>query len=266
MKKVFNVIKSVFVWIVLVISVGMMIFTVVSVNTFDKNDRDIFGFKFFIVQTDSMKATHFDAGDVIISQEVDVSTLKEGDVITFVSDNPESAGEIITHRIRKVTTDASGSRAFVTYGTTTNTDDEALATMIIGQYRFKIPKVGLFFAFLKTIPGYIVCILVPFLILMLSQGVNCIRLFKRYRAEQMEGIQAEREQLETEREESRKMMEELMALKEQLAKKEAEAAAVASDIAPAAEVKTEAPDAEEPKTEETVTEAEKVEVGETTKE
>lgn len=255
MKKVLNVVKSVLVWIVLVISVGMMIFTLISVNTFNKNDRSIFGFKFFVVQTDSMSATHFDAGDVIISQEVDITTLKEGDVITFVSMNPTSMNETITHRIREVTRDAEGNLAFVTYGTTTDTNDEALATMVIGQYRFKLPKVGYFFQFLKTTPGYIICILVPFLLLMLSQGVNCIRLFKRYRAEQMEGLKAEREQIETEREESRKMMEELMALKEQLAKKEAEVTA-ASETAPA----------EEAKSEEVKTEEEKSEVTETTEE
>ena len=224
MKKVLNVLKSIFVYTVLAISVGMMIFTLVSVNTFNKTDKSIFGYKFFVVLSDSMSATHFDAGDVIVSKEVnDLTTLKEEDVITFISQNTANPGEIVTHRIRSVTRDANGDIAFVTYGTTTNTNDEALATMILGQYQFRIPKVGYFFNFLKTTPGYIVCILVPFLLLMLSQGINCIRLFRRYRAEQLEDLQAERAEIENEREESRKMMEELLALKEQLAKAEAAA-------------------------------------------
>lgn len=230
MKKVFNVIKSIFVYTVLAISVGMMIFTLISVNTFNKTDKSIFGYKFFVVLSDSMSATHFDAGDVIISKEVtDLTTLKEEDVITFISQNPSNPGEIVTHRIRTVTRDANGDIAFVTYGTTTNTNDEALATMIVGQYQFRIPKIGYFFNFLKTTPGYIVCILVPFLLLMLSQGINCIRLFRRYRAEQLEDIKAERAEIENEREESRKMMEELLALKEQLAKAEAMAGGAQSD-------------------------------------
>lgn len=226
-KKVLNIAKTVLVWIVLVISVFMMIFTIVSVNTFDKNDRPLFGYKFFIVQTDSMSATHFNAGDVIISKEVDINTLKPDDVITFVSQNSESLGQTITHAIREVTEDADGNTAFVTYGTTTDKNDEALATMIVGQYQTKIPKLGHFFAFLKTTPGYIVCVLVPFVILLLSQGINCIQLFRKYRAEQMEDINAERKKIETEREESRKMMEELMALKAQLASNAAAAAAPA---------------------------------------
>ena len=228
MKKVFNVLKSIFVYTVLAISVGMMLFTLISVNTFNKTDKSIFGYKFFVVLSDSMSATHFDAGDVIVSKEVDITTLKEEDVITFISQNPSNQGEIVTHCIRSVTVDDNGATAFVTYGTTTNTNDEALATMVLGQYQFRIPKVGYFFNFLKTTPGYIVCILVPFLILMLSQGINCIRLFRRYRAEQLEDLQAERAEIENEREESRKMMEELLALKEQLAKAEAASGAQAA--------------------------------------
>ncbi len=233
-KKAFEVIKTILVWIVVAIAVFMMIFTLISVNTFDQNDRSLFGFKFFVVQTDSMKATDFAAGDVVISKAVDVTELREGDIITFVSQSEINYGETVTHKIRKVTRDADGSIAFVTYGTTTNTDDEALATVIVGKYLTSIPKLGKFFMFLQTTPGYIVCILVPFLLLILSQGINVIRLFRRYRKEQMEAMQAERQAIEKEREESQKMMLELLALKQQLANGTAPAP-VAETPAPAAE-------------------------------
>ena len=216
-KKVWGIVKNVAVWLVVAFAVFMMIFTLISVNTFDKNDRSIFGFKFFVVQTDSMSVTHFDAGDIIISKEVDVSTLKEGDVITFISDSGPNYGETITHRIRKVTTDKDGSIAFVTYGTTTDTDDDGLATIVIGKYVGKLPNLGAFFLFLKTTPGYIVCILVPFLILILSQGINCIQLFRRYKQEQLEAMESERAKIEEERAESQRMMAELLELKKQLA-------------------------------------------------
>ena len=55
------------------------------------------------------------------------------------------------------------------------------------------------------------------MLLILYQGINVIRLFRRYKKEQMEEMQAERDKIEAERLESQKMMEELMALKEQLA-------------------------------------------------
>lgn len=220
MKKALQITKTVLVWLVVAFAVGMMIFTLISVSTFDKTDRNIFGFKFFIVTSDSMSATDFDAGDIAISKNVDPKVLKEGDIITFLSQDPDSFGEIITHKIRRLTTDANGRPGFITYGTTTDTDDKTVVTheYVVGQYIGKIPKVGTFFQFLKTTPGYIICILVPFLLLILSQGLNCIRLFRQYKKEQMEEMNAERAKIEEERAESQRMMAELLELKAQLAK------------------------------------------------
>ena len=229
-KKALNVIKTVLVWIVLVVSVVMMVFTIVSKFTFGQADRSVFGYKFMIVLSDSMSATHFDAGDVVIVKEVDKKSLKAGDVISFISQNEDSFGQTITHMIKEVTTDANGDIAFVTYGTTKGIEnaDKALATMIIGKYQTSVPKLGYFFQFIGTIPGYIVCILIPFLLLIISQGVNTVRLFRRYRAEQMAGLVEERERLEAEREQNRKMMEELMALKAQMEQNNAAASTNAS--------------------------------------
>lgn len=207
----------------------MMIFTVVSVTTFDRADRSLFGFKAFIVLSDSMSKTDFDAGDLALVKEVDPDGLKEGDIIAYQSTNSENYGETVTHKIRKRTTDAEGNPGFITYGTTTDTDDENIVTYeyVLGKYQTHIPKVGKFFQFLKTTPGYIVCIFLPFLLLILIQGFNSLKLFRRYKSEQLAELKAEqekqqaeltaeREQLAAERAESQKMMAELLKLKEQL--------------------------------------------------
>lgn len=218
MKKVLNIVKNILVWIIVVFSVLMMIFTVVSVNTFDRSDRNLFGYKAFIVLSDSMKATDFDAGDLVLVKEVDPSTLKEGDIISYTSQNTSNFGETVTHKIRMITTDQNGQPGFITYGTTTNTDDETVVTYdyVLGKYQTRLKGVGSFFQFLKTTPGYICCIFVPFALLILVQGINCIRLFKRYKMEQYKEIEDERTKLEQERAESQKMMSELLELKKQL--------------------------------------------------
>ena len=221
-KKTFGILGRIVTWIFVVLAVAMMVFTVVSTLTLNQNERNLFGYKAFIVASDSMKATDFAAGDVIISRQVDPKTLEEGDIITFISQNSMNFGEIVTHKIRRLTTDARGEPGFVTYGTTTDTDDETVVThgFVLGQYQMKIPKVGSFFYFLKTTPGYIICILIPFLVLILSQGINCIRLFRRYKKEQMAELEAERAQIEEERAQSQRMMAELLELKAMLAGKE----------------------------------------------
>ena len=231
MKKALNIIKNIFVWLLVALAVCMMVFTVVSVNTFDRSDRSLFGFKAFIVLSDSMSKTDFDAGDLVLVKEVDPSTLKEGDIIAYTSQNTSNYGETVTHKIRKLTTDASGELGFITYGTTTDTDDETVVTYpyVLGKYKTNIPKVGRFFMFLKTTPGYIVCILIPFLLLILIQGLNCIRLFRRYKLEQMAEMKEERAKIEEERAESQKMMAELLALKAQLAEQQTDTAVNEAD-------------------------------------
>ena len=220
MKKVLNIFKTLLVWMVIILAVCMMIFTVISVSVFNRNDRSLFGYKAYVVTSDSMSKTDFDAGDLILVKNVDPATLKEGDIITYMSQNPENFGETITHKIRSLTTDANGNPGFVTYGTTTDTDDATIVTYpyVLGRYEKAIPNIGTFFTFLKTTQGYFVCIFIPFMLLILYQGLNCIRLFRRYKKEQLQEMEEERAKLDAERAESAKMMEELLALKEELAR------------------------------------------------
>jgi signal peptidase len=219
MKKALNIIKTVLVWLVVLTAVFMMVFTIVSVNTFDRNDRDIFGYRCYIVLSDSMSATDFDAGDLVLVKKVDPTTLEVGDIIAYQSQNSENYGATVTHKIRAKTTDANGNPGFITYGTTTNTDDETVVTypFILGQYQAALPNVGTFFQFLKTPQGYIVCILIPFLLLILYQGLNCVKIFKMYKAEQMAELQAEKDELEAQRKRSEEMMAQLLAMQQQLA-------------------------------------------------
>ena len=218
MKKVLNIIKNILVWGIALLAISMMIFTIVSVTTFNRNDRQLFGYRAYIALSDSMSKTDFNAGDLVLVKETDPSTLKEGDIISYISQNTENYGEVVTHKIRSLTTDANGEPGFITYGTTTDTDDETIVTypFVLGKYQKHIPKIGTFFQFLKTTQGYFVCIFIPFMLLILYQGLNCIRLFRRYKKEQMEEMEAERAKIEEERAESAKMMAELQALKAQL--------------------------------------------------
>ena len=218
MKKALNIIKSILVWTVVAFAVFMMVFTVFSVNMFDRNDRNVFGHKIYIVNSDSMAKTHFSAGDLIFVKEVDASTLKEGDVISFISQNKDSFGKIYTHMIRSKTYDANGKPGFVTYGTTTGTNDSVVVTYpyVMGKYVGHIDGVGNFFNFLKSTTGYIVCIFVPFMLLIIYHGVKTISLFRKYKKEQTEELEIEKAAISAEREENKKLLEELKALRAEM--------------------------------------------------
>jgi signal peptidase len=218
MKKALKIFKEIFSTLLLILTICIMVFTVVSVKTFDRNDRSIFGYKASIVLSDSMSATDFGAGDLIIVKEVDPSTLQEGDIISYFSRNSSNFGENVTHKIRSLATDEEGNLGFVTYGTTTDTDDENIVRYedINGKYVKSFPRVGEFFTFLKTVPGYICFILIPFSILILVQAVDTVVLFKRYRKEQLQELMIEREELAKERAENARMLQELKQMQESM--------------------------------------------------
>ena len=210
MKKVLTAGMKIGTGVLVAAAVGMMIFTLFTVTAVNGNGHSLLGYRFYIVQTDSMSRSeqnadsqiYFDAGDLVAVKKVkDTAALQPGDVISFLSTNEVSYGETVTHKIRRIEKREDGRvLGYVTYGTHTNIDDAALVTPenVLGVYAFRLPKVGLFFGFLKSVPGYILCILVPFLLLIAYHGAKVIRLLRQHRREQLAVLQGEKAQLEAE--------------------------------------------------------------------
>lgn len=215
MKKALDIAVRIITTVILIFSVCVMIFTVISVNTVGK-DADFLGYKPYIVLSDSMKDT-FAVGDLSVSAQADPETLEPGDIITFTSIDPSNYGAVVTHKIREIT-EYEGEPAFVTYGTTTGVDDSYPVPFdnVIGEYKFRLPKMGYFFEFLTTPAGYVTVILIPFLVLIALQGAKFFRLVRQYRAEQQAELDTQRAQAAAELEEARRMKEELERLKAQL--------------------------------------------------
>ena len=103
MKETLGKILRIFTTVLMVLSICMMIFTVISVLTFNRSDRQLFGYRAFIVLSDSMSATDFKAGDLVLTRDVDPATLQPGDIIAFTSTNDENYGQTVTHKIRSLT-------------------------------------------------------------------------------------------------------------------------------------------------------------------
>ena len=215
MKKALDIAVRIITTVILIFSVCVMIFTVISVNTVGK-DADFLGYKPYIVLSDSMRDT-FAVGDLSVSVQTDPETLEPGDIITFASIDPSNYGAVVTHKIREIT-EYEGEPAFVTYGTTTGVDDSYPVPFdnVIGEYKFRLPKMGYFFEFLTTPAGYVTVILIPFLVLIALQGAKFFRLVRQYRAEQQAELDTQRAQAAAELEEARRMKEELERLKAQL--------------------------------------------------
>ena len=224
-KRIIEIGTKVVSWILVAFTVCIMIFTVISVTTVNRNERSIFGMKFYIVQSDSMSKSdknadmdvHFNAGDIVIIKNVKkFSDLKEGDIISFMSTNADSFGETITHMIREVKREGDGKlQGYVTFGTNTGVNDEELVEpeYVLGKYSAKISGAGNFFAFMKSTKGYILCILIPFLLLIIYNGYNVIVAFRAYKGEQTRAMDEEKAAIREERRQNEELLKELMALK-----------------------------------------------------
>ena len=181
---------------VAILVVIMTVLTVFSMVFNRDGTASVFGVQAYVVQSDSM-TPEFAAGDVIFSEEVNPEELVAGDIITFISRDSASYGQTITHCIREVTT-YNGELAFITYGIATGVDDgtPAAASDVLGRYTFRIAGLGSFFEFLKSVPGYIVCILLPFLVIIGLQVANIVSAVRAARAEKAAAAAAERSRVE----------------------------------------------------------------------
>ena len=159
--------------IILIILIPILIVNgVILVNSFIHPDEipSFFGWKPFIVLSGSME-TEIDAGDVAVVRETDTASLKKGDIIAFKS------GEIvITHRIYDIIQE-EGETRYITKGDNNNAEDNGyvLPEQIEGVYQFKISRLGNIEMFIQTPIGMIVCLSIPFIILVLVQIVDSKR-------------------------------------------------------------------------------------------
>lgn len=145
---------------------------VILVNSFIYPDEipSFFGWKPFIVLSGSME-TEIYAGDVAVVKETDIASLKKGDIIAF-----KSGDIVITHRICDIIQE-DGETKYITKGDNNNAEDNgyALPEQIEGVYQFKISRLGNLAMFVQTPMGMIVCLSIPFIILVLVQIVDSKR-------------------------------------------------------------------------------------------
>lgn len=124
-KKVIEIIAIILVYNIILIAIS-------SANKI--NIINIFGYKSYIIKTNSMEPT-ISINDVVIAKKVEKEKIKTGDVITFLQN-----GEVITHRITKI--DENGD--YTTKGDNNNIEDTFKITFdnIEGKHILTIPYLG----------------------------------------------------------------------------------------------------------------------------
>ena len=197
-----------------VILVPMLIINcTLIIKSFVNKDEvpDFAGIVPLIVLTDSMYPD-IKSGDLIFTKTVDADKIEVGDTISF-TDPAGNGTSIVTHQVIEIY-EEDGVTYFRTKGINNNTEDKLSVPedKLIGEYTgFRLPSAGRVALFMQTLPGLIICVVVPIL-LFVGYDIIRRRVYEKNNQSDVDALKAE-----------------LEALKAEKAKAEAEASAENSD-------------------------------------
>ncbi len=134
----------------------VLVFYIVVSLFFPAATVKIFGFKPYVVITDSMEPNIM-VRDLIIVGKPKVDELEVEDIITFYADiNYDGEKEIVTHYIYSISENVEGELIFRTHrhyeeGATVNPDNWVLnEDDVLGRHMVTIPKLGYVVQFVKS--------------------------------------------------------------------------------------------------------------------
>ncbi len=160
-KKGINIVATV----ILVFAVALCLSIIVQ--TIRGEQPHFFDYQFYRVMTGSMEPSIQVDANVVV-KAVDTDTLQVGDVITFISRDPQIEGSANTHRIVEITQDESGQTCYITKGDANlNVDELAVyPEEVCGKviyYTTAIYWISVFFDFVHTGTGFFTVIILPLL-------------------------------------------------------------------------------------------------------
>ena len=163
------------------------IFLVFLSSISKKNSNLLFGYKAYIIATNSMEPD-INEGDVVVIFKAKENNLKVGNVITFKKNQ-----ELITHRIIEIR-DNGIQKEYITKGDNNNVEDteEVKYSQIQGVHVLTIPYLGTIVLFIQK--HFFIIIVVLLLILL------CIYfIMKKHKAEEKSKIRRKKKEIEDEK-------------------------------------------------------------------
>lgn len=129
-------------------------------------------FDAYIIVSPSM-VPNINVQDAIIIGRTNPNDLKQGDIISYLATDSYYSGKVITHRIIGIE-DVNGELLFRTKGDNNNVADGVLVNEdnVYGKVLFRIPFLGYVRQFLSTYFGWILCIALPILYLIMTEVVR----------------------------------------------------------------------------------------------
>ncbi len=183
-----NKVKSVFEWIISIFVVIVFIISafalIGAINGSRTGVSSVFGFVFNTVQSDSMEDELFE-GDITIGRVYDGRKLEPGQVITF-KQRVDDTMILNTHRIHSAN-ELGNSYYYETKGDNVEEIDRGYRTSsdIVAVHSFRIPKVGLLIDWIRKPAGFIVCVILPIVAVIIYEAYKIIAVLLKAREEKL---------------------------------------------------------------------------------
>ena len=180
-KKYIERAKKVIDVIIIILLYNIILVFISCLNKID--DVSIFGYKAYIITTDSMKPS-INSGDVSIVRNTKEDNIETGDVITF-----KQGDKVITHRITNIE-EQDGKKVYTTKGDNNNLEDDEKVeySQIEGKNVLTIPKLGYI---INALENQVVFLFIVLILLVL--------LFLRIRKEEKKEHRREKRKIEQEK-------------------------------------------------------------------
>ena len=175
-----------FIKVIVWIFVLLVIFVILVQRIFN-NQVSIGSYRMFTVVTGSMDPV-YKVGEVVISKEVDPSTIKKGDDVVYLGEKNDFKDKIVTHRVIKIE-NKDGEYYFTTKGVNNDYSDPVISSnQIYGKVVYKPVVLSFLSGILNTKLGFYLLIFVPVAFLIFLEILDYI---KRKEGELDEGEKTE---------------------------------------------------------------------------
>ncbi len=182
-KSIFKTIAMILSWTIfalLILIIGFLIYYLVCTNIYaTKGEKYEPEFSLYTIVSPSMEP-NIKVYDVILNTKVtDPSTIKIGDVITFISTSNISNGMTVTHRVVDIIQGENGLE-FKTKGDNNLSPDSdtAKAYNLLGKVFLKIPQLGRVQFFLSSSGGWLLIVIFPALFIIVNDILKISKLNK----------------------------------------------------------------------------------------
>lgn len=182
LSKILKIIGKVLSWalfVILLIAAAFLLYYFVATKIYaSKGPGYEPKYSIYMIASGSMTPT-IKVYDVIINEKVDnPNEIAVGDVITFISSNVLNSGTTVTHRVIAITNDEDGNICYKTQGDFNPVADSTCAKFsnVIGKVILKIPQLGRVQVFLASKAGWLLCILIPALYIIIRDILKITKL------------------------------------------------------------------------------------------